>query len=192
VGPSPETADITGLLKAWRTGDRTALDELTGLVYERLRSLAAFYLKKEQAAHSLGATALVHEAWVRLVRAGEVDWQDRAHFFALAGRLMRRILVEGARARASSKRGGGVRDQTLMNLDDLAAPDTVRAEELCRLDEALTALSEIDPRRAQVIELRFFAGLSVDETAEVLRVSPQTVMRDWRLARAWLNRELRV
>jgi len=190
---SPETADITALLKAWRAGDRTALDELTGLVYERLRNLAGFYLKKEQAGHSLGATALVHEAWVRLVRAREVDWQDRAHFFALAGRLMRRILVEGARARASSKRGG-LRDHhpTLMNLDDLAAPDTVRAEELCRLDEALTALSEIDPRRAQVIELRFFAGLSVEETAEVLGVSPQTVMRDWKLARAWLNRELRM
>ena len=136
----------------------------------------------------------MHEAWVRLVRAGEVDWQDRAHFFALAGRLMRRILVESARARASSKRGGGLRDDhpTLMNLDDLAAPDSVRADELCRLDEALTALSEIDPRRAQVIELRFFAGLSVEETAEVLQVSPQTVMRDWKLARAWLNRELRV
>jgi RNA polymerase sigma factor (TIGR02999 family) len=194
VSQSPETADITGLLKAWRTGDRSALDELTTLVYERLRNLAAFYLKKEQAAHSLGPTALVHEAWVRLVRAGEVDWQDRAHFFALAGRLMRRILVESARARASSKRGGGLRDHrpTLMNLDDLAAPDAVRAEELCRLDEALTALSEIDPRRAQVIELRFFAGFSVEETAEVLRVSPQTVMRDWKLARAWLNRELRV
>jgi len=191
---SPETADITALLKAWRAGDRTALDELTGLVYERLRNLAGFYLKKEQAGHSLGATALVHEAWVRLVRAREVDWQDRAHFFALAGRLMRRILVEGARARASSKRGGGMRDHhpTLMNLDDFAAPDTVRAEELCRLDEALTALSEIDPRRAQVIELRFFAGLSVEETAEVLGVSPQTVMRDWKLARAWLNRELRM
>ena len=144
---SPETADITALLKAWRAGDRTALDELTGLVYERLRNLAGFYLKKEQAGHSLGATALVHEAWVRLVRAREVDWQDRAHFFALAGRLMRRILVESARARASSKRGGGLRDHrpTLMNLDDLAAPDAVRAEELCGLDEALTALSEIDP-----------------------------------------------
>jgi RNA polymerase sigma factor (TIGR02999 family) len=190
---TPGTADITSLLKAWRTGDRAALDQLTPLVYQRLRAQAAAYLKKEQAGHSLDATALVHEAWLRLVRAGEVDWQDRAHFFALAGRLMRRILVDGARARASGKRGGGLREQhsTPIDLDKIPASETDRADELCRLDEALTALSQIDPRRVQVIELRFFAGLSVDETAEVLGVSPQTVMRDWKLARAWLNRELR-
>ncbi len=190
---TPAGADITGLLKAWRTGDRAALDELTPLVYQRLRAQAAFYLKTEHAGHSLGATALVHEAWLRLVRVGEVDWQDRAHFFALAGRLMRRILVDAARARASAKRGGGLLEHhsTTIDLEAIPASETDRADELCRLDEALTALSEIDSRRAQVIELRFFAGLSVDETAEVLRVSPQTVMRDWRLARAWLNRELR-
>lgn len=193
TGGTPAGADITGLLKAWRTGDRTAFDQLTPLVYAQLRALAAFYLKKEQAAHSLDATALVHEAWLRLVRAGEVDWQDRAHFFALAGRLMRRILVDGARARACGKRGGGLLEHHSTPIDPDAIPpsENDRADELCKLDEALTALSEIDPRRAQVIELRFFAGLSVEETAEVLGVSSQTVMRDWKLARAWLNRELR-
>ena len=190
---TPAGTDITSLLKAWRTGDRAALDQLTPLVYERLRALAALYLKKEQPGQSLDATALVHEAWLRLVRGGEVDWQDRAHFFALSGRLMRRILVDGARARASGKRGGGLREHhsTPIDPDEIPASEADRADDLCRLDEALTALSEIEPRRAQVIELRFFAGLSVEETAEVLGVSQQTVMRDWKLARAWLNRELR-
>jgi RNA polymerase sigma factor (TIGR02999 family) len=188
-----ETADITGLLKAWSRGDRGALDKLTPLVYDQLRRLAGRYVRKEPAGHPLQATALVHEAFVRLVNVGEVDWQDRVHFFAVSARIMRRILVDSARARLSAKRGGGmVRDEhsTAINFDALPAAETERAAELCALDDALESLAQLDARRAQVVELRFFGGLSVEETAAALRVSPQTVMRDWKVARAWLMREL--
>jgi RNA polymerase sigma factor (TIGR02999 family) len=138
-------------------------------------------------------TGLVHEAYLRLVTIGELSWQDRGHFFAIAARTMRRILVDAARAQATSKRGGDVRHAgipTTVNLDQLPDPATERPAEVCALDDALTTLGHVDPRRAQVIEMRFFGGLSVEETAAALGVSPQTVMRDWRLARAWLTREL--
>jgi RNA polymerase sigma factor (TIGR02999 family) len=191
---SAPSAEITTLLKAWRRGDQAALDRLTPLVYEHLRRLARQYVRKERPDGRMNATALVHEAYVRLVDARSVDWQDRAHFFAVSAKIMRRILVDAARARSSAKRGGGMKqaDQsTMMNLDALPAAGTDRAGEICRLDDALNSLAQLDPRRAQVVELRFFGGLSVEETAEALAVSPQTVMRDWKLARAWLGRELR-
>ena len=188
---SPE---ITTLLKAWRRGDQGALDRLTPLVYDHLRRLARQYVRKEHAPTQIDATALVHEAFVRLVDARSVDWQDRAHFYAVSARIMRRILVDAARARASAKRGGGMQRvdrSSVISLEAVPAPVSDRAAEICALDDALNALGQMDPRRAQVVELRFFGGLSVDETAEALSVSPQTVMRDWKLARAWLARELR-
>jgi RNA polymerase sigma factor (TIGR02999 family) len=190
--PSPST-DITALLKAWRGGDDQALQRLTPLVYEHLRKLGRQYVRKEPAGARGAATSLVHEAFVRLVDARTVDWQDRAHFLAVSATIMRRILIDAARARASTKRGGGLQrvDPIAINLDALPASGTDRAVEMCALDDALNTLAQKDPRRAQVIELRFFGGLSVEETAEALRVSPQTVMRDWRLARAWLAVELR-
>jgi RNA polymerase sigma factor (TIGR02999 family) len=188
------STDITTLLKAWRGGDGQALERLTPLVYEHLRKLGRQYVRKEQPAGRLDATSLVHQAYVRLVDARTVDWKDRAHFFAVSSTIMRRILVDAARARASAKRGGGlqrVEHSPAINFDKLPAVETDRAAELCALDDALNALAQKDPRRAQVIELRFFGGLSVEETAEALSVSPQTVMRDWKLARAWLGIELR-
>ena len=185
--------DITGLLKAWGSGNRAALDQLTPLLYGQLRRMAGRYMRTEQAGHSLQPTALVHEAYVRLLNAGEVEWQDRVHFFAVSARIMRRILVDHARARASAKRGGGAaREQhsTAIDLDDLAATDTARARELCALNDALESLWRLDERRAHVVELRFFGGLSVEETAQALNISAPTVMRDWKVARAWLMREL--
>lgn len=190
---SPEPSEITGLLRAWGGGDEAALDRLTPLVYEQLRRLAANQMRKERPGHGLQTTALVHEAYLRLVKIGDLDWHDRGHFFAVSARIMRRILVDTARAQAAAKRGGDVANVThasAIDFDQFAARDTDRPAELCALDDALTVLATIDPRRAQVIEMRFFGGLSVDETASALAVSPQTVMRDWRLARAWLTREL--
>jgi RNA polymerase sigma factor (TIGR02999 family) len=190
---SPPSAEITTLLKAWRQGDQGALNRLTPLVYDHLRRLARRYVRKESPGR-FDATALVHEAYVRLVDARVVDWGDRAHFFAVCARIMRRILVDAARARASTKRGGGMQrvdHSSLVDLDKLPAHGTDRTAQICLLDDALIALAQMDPRRAQVIELRFFGGLSVEETAEALDVSPQTVMRDWKLARAWLGREMR-
>jgi RNA polymerase sigma factor (TIGR02999 family) len=151
-------------------------------------------VRKERPDGQMNATALVHEAYVRLVDARAVDWQDRAHFFAVSAKIMRRILVDAARSRSSAKRGGGMQQadhSTMMNLDALPPTGTDRAAEICKLDDALNSLAQLDPRRAQVVELRFFGGLSVEETAEALSVSAQTVMRDWKLARAWLGRELR-
>ena len=156
--------------------------------------MAHRYMRRERAGHTLQTTALVNEAYLRLVDVKDVAWQDRAHFLAIAARVMRRILVDAARSRASLKRGGEaerVDHATAIDFDQFPSAGTVRAAELCALDEALRTLSHMDPRRGQVIELRFFGGLSVEETAEVLEVSPQTVMRDWRIARAWLARELR-
>jgi RNA polymerase sigma factor (TIGR02999 family) len=150
-------------------------------------------MRREHPGHTLQATALVHEAFVRLVDARHVDWQDRTHFFAMSARIMRRILVDAARARASVKRGGQaerVEHSTAVNLDLLPAMSSDPGAQLCALDDALTSLSQMDPRRAQVIELRFFGGLTVGETAQVLKISPQSVMRDWKLARAWLAREI--
>jgi RNA polymerase sigma factor (TIGR02999 family) len=174
--------------------DQTALERLTPLVYDHLRRLGRQYVRKERAGARGEATSLVHEAYVRLVDARTVDWQDRAHFFAVSSTIMRRILVDAARARASTKRGGHlqrVEGNTAVTLDALPAAGTDRAANICALDDALDALAKQEPRRAKVIELRYFGGLSVDETAEALGVSPQTVLRDWKLARAWLAVELR-
>jgi RNA polymerase sigma factor (TIGR02999 family) len=190
-----ETADITVLLRAWRAGDPSALDRLTPLVYGELRRLAYKFMQQERRDQILQATALVNEAYLRLVDIRAVDWQDRAHFMAVAAQTMRRVLVDAARARAAEKRGGNVERAAYgasgVDLDDIPAPETDRALEVCTLDELLDALARMDPRRAKVIELRFFGGLTVEETAEFLQISPQSVMRDWRLARAWLTRELR-
>jgi RNA polymerase sigma factor (TIGR02999 family) len=193
VGPT-KSAEITTLLKAWSNGDRSALDRLTPLLYDELRRLAHRYMRHERAGNTLQTTALVNEAYLRLVDVKGVDWRDRIHFLAVAARIMRRVLVDAARRRASAKRGGGmarVDHSTPVDLDQLAATGFQRAIELCALDDALETLAHMDARRAQVIELRFFGGLTVEETAEVLKISPQSVMRDWKLARAWLARELR-
>jgi RNA polymerase sigma factor (TIGR02999 family) len=188
------SSDVTALLKAWRGGDQTALERLTPLVYDHLRKLGRQYLRKERANARADATSLVHEAYVRLVDARHVDWQDRSHFFAVSSTIMRRILVDAARARASAKRGGDlqrVEETPELTLDSLPAAGADRAAAICALDDALDTLAKREPRRAKVIELRYFGGLSVDETAEALGVSPQTVLRDWKLARAWLAVELR-
>lgn len=188
------SADVTGLLKAWRGGDQTALERLTPLVYAHLRKLGRQYLRKERAGARADATSLVHDAYVRLVDAQSVDWQDRAHFFAVSSTIMRRLLVDAARARASAKHGGHlhkVEETTAATLDSLPAPGTTRASEICALDDALDALTKREPRRAKVVELRYFGGLTVEETAEALGVSAQTVLRDWKLARAWLAVELK-
>lgn len=187
------SGDITRLLKAWRGGDEAALRELTPLVYEQLRRLARGLVRRERDGEPLQATALVHEAYLRLIDAGGVDWQDRTHFFAVAAKVMRRILIDAARARRSAKRGGDVvhlDHSKPFDFDALPDGGSANASALCALDDALTSLARLDSRRAQVIELRFFGGLTVEETAHVLEVSPQTVMRDWNLARAWLAREL--
>jgi RNA polymerase sigma factor (TIGR02999 family) len=189
-----DSVDITGLLQAWRHGDQVALDQLMSLVYAQLRAQARHYMRNERSGLTLQSTALVHEVYLRLTTAQDVDWQDRVHFFALSARIMRRVLIDAARARAAVKRGGEVawaEYSSAVDLDQIPTVDSDGALSLCALDDALDALARIDPRRAKVIELRFFGGLSVDETAAALQVSPQTVMRDWRLARAWLARELR-
>jgi RNA polymerase sigma factor (TIGR02999 family) len=189
-----DSLDITGLLKAWGQGDARALEQLTPLVYAQLRAQARRYMRSERSGLTLQSTALVHEVYLRLVNAREVEWHDRVHFFALSSQIMRRVLVDAARARATTKRGGGavrVEHVSGVDLDQIPTAESDAAASLCALDDALESLARIDSRRAKVIELRFFGGLSVEETADALQVSPQTVMRDWRLARAWLARELR-
>jgi len=190
---APESPEITALLKAWGSGDAAALDQLTPLVYDELRRLARRYMRNERAGNTLQTTALVNEAYLRLVDAHRVGWQDRVHFFAVSAQMMRRILVDAARARGSAKRGGQVKrvnHSTAFNLDEIPDVSTGRDRELVAIDDALNTLAEMDPRKARVIELRFFGGLSVEETAEILKLSPQSVMRDWKLAKAWLTREL--
>jgi len=182
------TAEITRLLHAWRGGDDAALERLAPLVYGELRKIAHGYMRAEREGNTMQATALVHEAYLRLVDAGSVDWQDRAHFFAVSAQMMRRILVDAARARVREKRGGNAAKLNLDEVPDLACGGS---DDIVAVDEALEALAKLDPRKAKVIELRFFGGLSVEETAAVLRISPQSVMRDWRLARSWLIREIR-
>lgn len=184
--------EITDLLQAWRGGDPTALDRLTPLVYDHLRRIARQYVRRDNAERRFDATGLVHDAYLRLVDARLVDWQDRAHFFAVTARIMRRILVDAARARLSAKRGGGFQriDHSSMNLDELPAASSDRSDDICALNDALNALATVAPRCAQVVEMRFFGGLTVEETANALGVSVPTVMRDWRLARAWLSREM--
>jgi len=181
------TAEITVLLKAWRGGDRAAFERLTPLVYGELRKIARGYMRSEREGTSLQATALVNEAYLKLVDLDNVDWNDRAHFFAMSAKLMRRILLDRARARVRVKRGGHA---PKLNLDEVPDVASARGRELIAVDDALQALAKMDPRKAEVVELRFFGGLSVEETAQVLGISPQSVMRDWRLARSWLMREL--
>jgi RNA polymerase sigma factor (TIGR02999 family) len=183
-----QPANVTQLLKAWSAGDQQALADLTPQVYRELRRMAAGHIRREAPGQTLPATALVHEVFLRLVEVDSVTWQDRAHFFAVSANMMRRILVDRARAKGTSKRGAATPHVNLDDVADLAAGS--RSRELIAVDEALEALEKIDPRKARVIELRFFGGLSVEETADVLKISPQSVMRDWKMARAWLLTEL--
>ena len=186
-GVSPPPANPTSLLLAWGRGDQSALDQLMPLVEDELRRLARRHMARERAGHTLQATALVNEAYLRLIEVNQVQWQNRAHFFAMASRVMRRILVDAARARRYQKRGGGAER---VSLDEALVVSSEPRHELIALDDALNALATFDVRKSQVVEMRFFAGLSVEETAEALHVSADTVMRDWRLARVWLLREL--
>jgi RNA polymerase sigma-70 factor, ECF subfamily len=183
----PSTHEVTQLLKAWTTGDERALEKLTPLVYEQLRRIAQHHMAGQRPGHILQTTALVNEVYLQLLDCGQMNWQDRAHFFAMSAQLMRRILIDFARSRGSQKRGG---DVLHVSLDE--APSVCKEPDpnLLALDDALKALAIVDERKSKVVELRFFGGLSVEETAAVLKVSPETVMRDWRLAKLWLLREL--
>jgi len=179
--------DVTGLLKAWRDGDEAALDALMPLVHEELRRIAHGCLHGERAKHSVQATELVNEAFLRMVDVRHVDWRNRAHFLAMSARLMRRVLVDLARARGADKRGG---DAVRVTLDEAALPGVAPDADVIRLDDALQALAALDERKSRVVELRFFGGLTAEETAAALQVSTKTVLRDWEFARAWLQREL--
>ena len=185
--PNGSRAHVTELLLAWGTGDRAALDELVPIIHEELRRLARHQMRGERDNHTLQTTALVNEAFLRLVDLRRIRWQDRAHFLALSARLMRRILVDHARSRSYQKRGGGAANVTL---DESLVAFPERSVDLVALDDALEDLARVDARKSQVVELRFFGGLSVEETAEALKVSPETVTRDWRLAKVWLLREI--
>src|SRR5712692_10387036 len=184
---TPSPGEVTQLLVDWGNGDKAALDRLTPLVHEELHRLAHRHMRLERPNHTLQTTALVNEAYVRLVDQRNLHWKNRAHFFSIASRLMRRILVDLARAHKRAKRGGGAPQ---VSLDEAAMVSSERAAELVALDEALTTLAAIDQRKSQVVELRFFGGMSVEETAEALRVSPVTIKRDWSTAKAWLYREI--
>lgn len=180
--------DVTRLLREWGNGDPRALDRLTPLVYGELKRLAGRYLRRERPDHTLQSTALVHEAYLRLIDQHSVQWQNRAHFFGVAAQLIRRILVDYARNRNAAKRGAGA---CKLSLDDVIEPPRIeRGLDLVALDDSLEALTRIDPQQSRIVELRFFAGLSIEETAEVLRISPATVKRDWTAAKAWLYRDL--
>ena len=183
----PVTSEVTALLVAWEAGDPAALDRLMPVVHDELRQIARRCMARERTNHSLQATALVNEAYLRLVDVRQVAWQNRAHFLAIAARIMRRILVDHARSRGYQKRGGAA---VLVTLDEAIAPASERTHDVLAIHDALEALAKLDPRRSQVVELRFFGGLSVEEIAAVLHVSDKTVMRDWQLAEAWLRREL--
>jgi RNA polymerase sigma-70 factor, ECF subfamily len=183
----PSTHEITHLLRAWSSGDSQALDQLTPLVYDELRRYARQYMARERTGHTLQTTALINEVYVKLVDLTGVTWQDRAHFFAVCARLMRRILTDFARSRRYQKRGGNAER---LSLDESILVSKERGADLVALDEALNALGNVDQRKSQVVELRFFGGLSVGETAEVLSVSEETVKRDWKMAKLWLLREL--
>ena len=186
---TPGSHEITQLLLAWSEGDREALDRLTPLVYAELRRLAKSYMRKERAGHTLQTTALIHEAYLRLIDAGQVEWRNRAHFFGVVASAMRQILVAMARERGCQKRGGGARQ---VSLDEAMMVDKGLDEDLVALDAALGALAQFDERKAQVVEMRFFGGLTEEEIASALGVSTETVRRDWRLARSWLRRKLKV
>ena len=185
--PNPSTDDITGLLMAWGGGDKAALDRLMPLVYQELRRLARRQMRRERQGDTLQTTALVNEAYLRLVDYQRVQARDRNHFLAIAAQAMRRILIERARSRQSDKRGS---NPQRISLDEIAEVADARAADLLALDEALQALSTIDPRKAQLVELRYFGGLTIEETANVLGVSTPTVERDWHTARIWLYREI--
>src|SRR5262245_61060690 len=182
-----DDGSITEFLHSWQQGDEKALEQLTPLVYRELHRLAVRYMRREQVDHTLQATALVNEAYVRLIDWKNVQWQNRAHFFGVSAQLMRRVLVDYARSRHYIKRGGGVHP---VALEEALLVSDEKLDTVVAIDAALQRLSAIDPRSAQVIELRYFGGLSVEETAEVLKISSVTVMRDWQFARAWLVREL--
>jgi RNA polymerase sigma factor (TIGR02999 family) len=179
--------DVTELLHAWSQGDREALDRLMPLVYGELKRMAHRYLGRERGGHALQTTALVHEAYLKLVDQSRAQWQNRAQFFGVAAQLMRRILVDHARARDAAKRGAGAAPLSLDQTPTLAAEPE---QDIVGLDQALTRLSELDPRQGRIVELRFFGGLSVEEAAEVLSLSPATIKREWAMAKAWLYREL--
>lgn len=179
--------EITGQLLAWRAGDAAALEQLIPAVYQELRSMAERYLRSESPAHTLQPTALVHEAYLRLIDQTQVEWQSRAHFFGVAAQMMRRILVDHAKAKQRDKRGGGA---LKLSLDEALDYGQERAGEVVALDDALQALAAFDERKSRVVELRYFGGLTVEETAQVLDISAQTVIRDWNMAKAWLYQQL--
>lgn len=183
----PDERPVTALLARWQQGDERALQSLIPLVYEELRRLAQHYLRSERAAHTLQSTALVHEAYVRLIGQDAPAFENRSHFFGIAARLMRQILVEHARARRAAKRGAGAEVLTLSAAEHVAQPLSV---DVLRLDDALNELSRLDERQGRIVELRYFTGLSIEETADVLGISPATVSREWTVARAWLHREV--
>jgi RNA polymerase sigma factor (TIGR02999 family) len=187
MADSVKAADITMLLKAWGSGDVSALERLTALVYDELRRIARRYMRNERLGHTLQATALINEVYLRLVEVDNVEWRDRAQFFAVSAQIMRNILVDAARARGSAKRGGGA-----ARLDIEKAPliGLESASYILALHDALASFAKLAPRQARVVELRYFGGLTEEETAEVLGASPRTVRRDWQFARAWLQREL--
>jgi RNA polymerase sigma factor (TIGR02999 family) len=182
-----ESAEVTRLLVRWRSGDKQALEALTPLVYDELRRLAHIYLRRERPGHTLEGTALVHEAYMRLVDQRNVEWRNRNHFYALAAELIRRILVDHARAKIAAKRGG---QNVKLSLDEALAPADERDINLIALDDALQALAAADEQQSKIIELRYFAGLTIEETAEVLDISPATVKREWTTAKAFLKREM--
>ena len=184
---APELAEVTVLLKAWSGGDRAALDRLTPIVYDELRRMARRYMRNERAGNTLQTTALVNEVYLRLVNVKDVDWQHRAHFFAISAKIMRRILVAAARARGTRKRGGRAEK---VNIDEVAVLSPEPEGSIVALDAALEAFSKLAPRQAKVVELRYFAGLTAQEIAELMKTSPRTIERDWQFARAWLMREL--
>ncbi len=184
---TPSPSNVTQMLHDWSDGDQEVLDKLIPIVYEELRRQAARYLRRERPGHTLQTTALIHEAYLRLIDQKNVRWQNRAHFYAISAQLMRRILVDHARSRQAAKRGGS---DIKLPLEEAIIASEGREVDLVALDEALERLAAIDQQQSRVVELRFFSGLSVEETAEVLGVSPRTVKRDWNVAKAWLRREI--
>jgi RNA polymerase sigma-70 factor (ECF subfamily) len=184
---TPSSNNVTQMLHDWSHGDREVLDKLVPVVYEELRRQAARYLKRERPGHTLQTTALIHEAYIRLIDQKNVHWQNRAHFYAISAKLMRRILVDHARSRQAAKRGGS---DIKLPLEEAIIASEGREVDLVALDEALERLAAIDPQQSRVVELKFFSGMSVEETAEVLGVSTRTVKRDWNVAKAWLRREI--
>jgi len=185
---APSSSEVTGLLRAWGQGDENALQKLMPLVYDQLHAAARRYMAGERAGHTLQTTALIHETYLRLVDVRRVEWQDRAHFLAVCAQLMRRILIDFARSRGYQKRGGAAHH---VNFDEALVVTAQPDFNLVALDDALNRLAKMDERKSKVVELRFFGGLDVKETAEVMHVSPDTVMRDWKMAKVWLLRELR-